>query len=407
MIRLNPRRLSILHVATINHPISSQLGYSPIETVIYNLDKGLHARGHRSIVACSAGSGVVGECHETVSQSHGDYVRASTPMAKARVDSHLARALVRAQQGDIDVVHMHEWFERVYSRSFDPQVPIVMTLHVPGVDSGIVEFTETNPAVVERRQLHFVAISDHQRREYTDLAPISAVIPHGVDVDEYLFRDEAEATPYLISIGRIASVKGQDVAIEVARRSGARLVIAGCVQDKAEDRAFFTTLKGRFDLVAEVGRHPIGDDYFENVMEPILSSNAKVIYIGEIDTAAKKHWFRHAQATLFPVRWGEPFGMVLIESMASGTPIVGFSRGAVPEIVEDGVTGFIVESVDQMVRAVESIGQIDRRDCRKHVENRFSIDRMAAGYEALYERLAPPQSVRIPLEPGEVQPVSR
>jgi glycosyltransferase involved in cell wall biosynthesis len=335
-----------------------------------------------------------------VSRSLGDYLRECTPKAQAHVDRHLARSLIRAQQGDIDVIHMHEWFERVYDRRFDPPVPIVMTLHVPGSNSGMAEFNATAPAMVERRQPHFVAISDHQHREYAGLVPVSDVVPHGVDVDEYLFRGEPEAMPYLLSIGRISPVKGQDVAIEVARRSGAKLVIAGCVQDKTEDRAFFESLKGAFDFVIDVGRKPVGSDYFQRVIQPILASDAQTIYIGEVDTAAKKHWFRHAQATLFPVQWGEPFGMVLVESMASGTPIVGFRRGAVPEIVKDGKTGFVVDSVGAMVDAVGSIAQIDRRDCRRHVEDCYSIQRMAEGYEAVYERLAGPQPVRVLTKTG-------
>src|SRR5437764_120286 len=96
-------------------------------------------------------------------------------------------------------------------------------------------------------------------------------------------------------------------------------------------------------------------------MKPILSRNEQIIYIGELSTSAKKYWFRHARATLFPVRWGEPFGMVLIESMASGTPILAFREGSVPEIVIDGVTGFVVDSAGAMIRAVERIEHIDRR----------------------------------------------
>jgi glycosyltransferase involved in cell wall biosynthesis len=398
--RLRTRPLNILHVATINNPISSELGYSPIETVIYNLDKGLHARGHRSIVACSADSKVAGEHHATVSRSLGDYLRECTPRARDHVDRHLARALVRARRGDIDVVHMHEWFERVYNRSFNPPVPIVMTLHVPGANSGMAEFEARAPAVAGPRQPHFVAISDHQRQEYAGLVPVSDVVPHGVDVDEYVFRGEPEAMPYLLNIARISPVKGQDIAIDVARRSGTKLIIAGCVQDKAEDRAYFESLRGAFDLVVDVGRKPVGSDYFERVMQPILASDAQVVYIGEVDTAAKKHWFRHAQATLFPVQWAEPFGMVLIESMASGTPIVGFRRGAVPEIVKDGKTGFVVDSVDEMVGAVASVAQIDRRDCRAHVEARYSLEKMAEGYEAVYERLARSRPVLVPPRTG-------
>jgi len=380
--------LNILHVATINKPIASQLGYGPIETVIYNLDKGLHARGHRSIVACSADSAVAGEQFATVSRSLGGYMRECTPEAHAYVDLHLARALARAQRGDIDVIHMHEWFERVHRGSFNPPVPIVMTLHVPGHKSGIEEFRETHPEVVPLRRPHCVAISGYQRGQYADLIPVAATIPHGVDVDAYPFRERPSTTPYLFHIGRITRDKGQDTAIAVAKQSGAKLILAGCVQNKKDDRSFFSSLRDSLDLVADVSQKPVNDDYFDQVMKPILSSEKQITYIGELDTAAKKHWFRHAQATLFPIRWGEPFGMVLIESMATGTPIIAFGRGSVPEIVKDGATGFIVDSVESMVNAVRRIGCIDRRDCRRHVANRFSIERMTMGYEALYRRVA-------------------
>lgn len=382
------KRLNILHVATINKPIASQLGYGPIETVIYNLDKGLHALGHRSIVACSADSTVTGEQWGTVSQSLGGYLRECTPEAYTHVDLHLARALARAQRGDIDVIHMHEWFERVYSGSFNPPVPIVMTLHVPGQKSGFKAFHDAHPEVVPLRRPHYVAISDYQRGQYADLVPVAATIPHGVDVDAYTFRDQPSTTPYLFNIGRITRDKGQDLAIAVARQSGAKLILAGCVQNKKDDRAFFSSLRDSLDLVVDVSQKPVNDDYFDQVMKPILSSEKQIIYIGELNTAAKKHWFRHAQATLFPIRWGEPFGMVLIESMAAGTPIVGFGRGSVPEIVKDGTTGFIVDSIESMVKAVGRTDSIDRRDCRRQVAERFSITKMTEAYEALYRRLA-------------------
>ena len=381
------KRLTILHVATINKPITSQIGYGPIETVIYNIDKGLHALGHRSIVACSSDSTVTGEKYETVSQSHGDYWRGCTPEGQAHVDLHLSRALARAQIGDIDIIHMHEWFERVYTGSFNPPVPIVMTLHVPGQHSGIAAFRERHLDPLSDPLLYFIAISDYQRRQYTDLVPVAKTVPHGIDVEDYLFKKESNRGTYLFSIGRITEVKGQDIAIAVAKQSGAKLILAGCVQNKREDRDFFTHLKKSIDLIVDVGRHPVNGDYYDQVMKPILSSDKQVIYIGELGTAAKKHWYRHAQATLFPIRWGEPFGMVLIESMASGTPVLAFREGAVPEIVRHGETGFVVDSVESMVQAVGCIDHIDRRNCWRHVKTNFSIQKMAEGYTALYEQL--------------------
>lgn len=396
------KRLNILHVATINKPITPLMGYGPIESVIYNIDKGLHALGHRSIVACSSDSTLTGEKYETVSHSLGDYCQGGTPEGQAHVDRHLSRALARAQRGDIDIIHMHEWFDRVYTGSFHPSVPIVMTLHVPGQHSGITEFRQQHPDTftLSHPLLHFVAISDYQRQQYTDLIPVAKTVLHGIDVEDYLFKQESNRGNYLFSIGRISEDKGQDSAIAVAKQSGAKLVLAGCVQDKREDRAFFTRLKQSIDLVVDVSQHPVDKDYYDKVMKPILSSDKQIIYIGELDTAAKKHWYRHAQATLFPIRWGEPFGMVLIESMASGTPVLAFGEGAVPEIVRHAETGFVVDSVESMVQAVGCIEHLDRRNCWRHVKSSFSIQRMAAGYAALYEQLTDnvPAFIPIPVQ---------
>jgi glycosyltransferase involved in cell wall biosynthesis len=386
------RPLTILHVATINKPIAADIGYGPIETVIYNLDKGLHELGHRSIVACSADSVVTGEKFATVSRSLGDYWRSADAAGRAHIDTHLSRALARAQAGDIDVIHMHEWFERVYDGSFQPSAPIVMTLHVPGRNSGVAEFRQWNPGMPAYPDVHFTAISEHQRRQYAGLLPVTRTISHGIDVDDYHFQETSNRGSYLFSIGRITSVKGQDLAIEVAKRAGAKLILAGCVQNKEADHEFFARLQPSIDLSADlsgdIGRYSVDSDYYERVMKPILSSGKQCIYVGELDAAAKKHWYRHAQATLFPIRWGEPFGMVLIESMASGTPIVAFREGAVPEIVRHGDTGFLVDSVEAMVEAVGRIEQIDRAACRRHVKTRFSIENMAAAYSTLYRQLA-------------------
>jgi glycosyltransferase involved in cell wall biosynthesis len=276
----------------------------------------------------------------------------------------------------------------VYAGSFNPSVPIVTTLHVPGQHSGFAEFHERYPNMLPRPLLHCIAISDYQKRQYDEVIPVMKTVSHGIDVDDYLFKQDLNRGSYLFSIGRITRVKGQNIAIDVAKRAGTQLVLAGCIQDKQEDRAFFARLKKSIDLVVDVSRYPVNADYYEAVMKPILSSKKQIIYIGEIGSAAKKHWYRQAQATLFPIQWGEPFGMVLIESMASGTPIVAFGEGAVPEIVKHGETGFVVNSVDAMVKAVGCLEQIERLSCWRHVKTHFSIQRMAEGYAAVYAQLA-------------------
>ena len=385
------RLLNVLHVATVNKPIASANGYGPIEAVIQNLDRGLHRLGHRSIVACSADSRVAGEHYPTLPMSLGDYCRDSSDEVERAVNQHLLAALKRAREPDIDIVHMHQWFERVYGGSFNPGAPIVMTLHVPGAASGIAEFHKERSACSSGRRplpaLHAVAISSFQRRQYASLMPVAKTIPHGIDVSEFLFGSHPSNPEYLFSIGRLTSDKGQDTAIEVARKSGKKLVIAGCVQNKDADREYFKRLSPSFELQVDLGQVPVTPDYYDRVMKPLLSSDRNVIYVGELGAAAAKRWYSHATATLFPIRWGEPFGMVLIESMASGTPIVAFGEGSVPEIVKHGETGFIVDSIESMVRAVARLGEISRAACRKHVEQRFSTTKMTASYADLYRRL--------------------
>lgn len=389
---------AVLHVATLNKAIGLETGYGPIETVIHGLDKGLHNLGYRSIVACSADAIVNGEKHETVAESLGAYCSANTEAAQERIGRHLASSLARSRSGDIGVVHMHEWYEHIYSGSFNPSVPIVMTLHVPGSDSGMVDFHDRHPAtpLASRSSVHWVAISEYQRRQYAGLIPIAHTIPHGIDVDRYEFGAVPAPTPYLFSIGRITHVKGQDTAIEIAKRSGTKLILAGCVQNKAEDRAFFEQLRPSIDFTVDLSDVPVDASYYDRVMKPILSSDKQIVYVGELNDASKKYWYRHALATVFPIRWGEPFGMVLIESMASGTPVLAFREGAVPEILVDGKTGFIVDSVDAMVRAVGNAGNLDRRATREHVERHFSVDVMARRYAALYEKIIRGDRVGVP-----------
>jgi hypothetical protein len=140
-IKTNHERLTVLHVATLNQPITPDLGYGPIETVIHNIDKGLHSLGHRSIVACSGDSRVFGEHHVTVDKSIGDYWTENTPERRRTMNQHLSNALYRASMGDIDVVHTHDAkaVEFMYDSMFRMQVPIVMTLHVSAEDSSLGE----------------------------------------------------------------------------------------------------------------------------------------------------------------------------------------------------------------------------------------------------------------------------
>ena len=380
-------RLTVLHVATINKPIKSDLGYCPIETIIHNIDKGLQSLGHRSIVACSADSKVAGEQYVTIHRSLGGYSQETTSAQREIVNMHLSRALERAKMGDIDVIHMHEWLSYIYEGVFNPPLPIVMTLHVPAKDSAIEEALQRSSNTRPRPPVYFVPISEYQRHQYRGLVNTWKTVHHGIEVNDSPSKQKTDKASYLFTIGRVTRVKGQDKAIELATKTNSKLIIAGCVQNKRADKEFFESIKSSIDLVVEVGKHPVGKDYYDKVIKPLLECDKQIIYIGELSSDQKNQWYRHARATLFPVQWGEPFGLVLIESMACGTPILAFNEGAVPEIVVDGETGFVVDSLSEMIAAIERIDSIDPRKCRRHVQNSFSITSMANKYSELYQQI--------------------
>ena len=380
-------KINVLQIATLNRPIRQDLGYGPIETVIYNIDKGLHELGHRSIVACSGDSRVVGEKYTTIEKSFSEYWSDNTDLQRENMRNHLLRSLERAQEGDIDIIHMHDaiMVEYIFKGVVKAPVPIVMTLHIPAAEK--VSFKKWNESFITSSKVYFVPISEYQKKQHEGLINAQGVINHGVDVEDYPFKDNPGEQEYLFSIGRITSDKGQDKAIEVAKRTGSRLILAGNVQNKKKDREFFKKIEKLFDLVADADKPYHGSVYYEKVMKPILDSGKQIMYIGEVDSDQKRLWYRHAMATLFPIQWGEPFGLVLIESMACGTPIIAFNKGSVPEIVIHGLTGFVVNTIDEMINAVKDLHLISPSDCRTHIKDNFSVASMAGKYTELYQRI--------------------
>lgn len=204
-----------------------------------------------------------------------------------------------------------------------------------------------------------VSISEAQRAPLPWLNWVGTV-PHGIPSDLYRLQDEPE--PYLAFLGRIWPPKGVEEAIDIARRAGRRLKMAGVVLD--QDRAFF-----------------------DEVVTPHLDGGT-VEYVGEIGDAEKQAFLGNASALLFPSLIDEPFGMVMIEAMACGTPVIAFRRGAVPEVVQEGVTGYIVDGVEEAAQGVEQVQGLNRAVCRRVFEERFSVRRMAEALVDIYRRAA-------------------
>jgi glycosyltransferase involved in cell wall biosynthesis len=206
--------------------------------------------------------------------------------------------------------------------------------------------------------LNLVSISDNQRRLLPAWHWLGTVY-NGIPLEDYTFRPWAGE--YLAFLGRLSPEKGIEDAIAVARLAGVPLKIAAKVD-------------------------PVDREYYESRLKPLLR-DPLVEYIGEVNQQEKDAFLGRASALLFPIRWPEPFGLVMAEALACGTPVIAGRFGSVPEIVEDGVTGFICDSVEEMALAVERVGELDRAASWAHVAAHFSVARMADGYEALYRRL--------------------
>jgi glycosyltransferase involved in cell wall biosynthesis len=274
------------------------------------------------------------------------------PNGVDRLAPHIAMLEAVAREAHrFDVIHYHiDYLHYPLSRRLG--VPHVTTLH------GRLDLPELRRVYDEFRDVPVVSISDAQRGPLPQanwLATVYHGLPFGLSTD----RDGAG--DYLAFLGRISPEKRVDRAIEIAKRVGMKLRIAAKV-DAADA------------------------EYFRTTIAPLLDDPG-IEFLGEIGETEKPRFLGNARALLFPIDWPEPFGLVMIEAMARGTPVVAWDRGSVPEVLDDGVTGFVVDSMDAAVAAVEKVGPLDRRRIREVFETRFSSARMAADYLAVYERL--------------------
>lgn len=260
--------------------------------------------------------------------------------------------------GDFDVIHSHLDFLGFPLGSRNP-APVVTTLH------GRLDLPELEPVFREFSEMPLVSISDAQRRPLP-WANWQATVHHGLPQDLYTFHPQAGG--YLAFLGRIAPEKCPDQAIELAKRTGLPLRIAAKVD-------------------------PADQQYYRAQIEPLLD-HPLVEFIGEISDAEKDDFIGNAMALVCPYDWPEPFGLVLIEALACGTPVLAYRRGSIPEIIENGITGFVCENLSEMAEAVARIPLIDRGRCRIAFEERFTANRMARDYVALYERIIDESTVK-------------
>jgi glycosyltransferase involved in cell wall biosynthesis len=346
--------MKIAVIAPLVEPVPPPL-YGGTERVISVLVEELVRRGHEVTLFASGDSQTSARLHATASRGLRldpevrDYV-ASTLL-------HVGEAYRHARE--FDIIHNHvDYIGFPFARLCT--VPTVTTTH------GRLDLSEIKRLFGSFPEQPLVSISYAQRIPVPQLNWTGNVY-NAIDIGNYHFRPDAG--DYLVFLGRIAPEKRPDRAIEIARDAGIRLVMAAKID-------------------------PVDREYWEHAIEPLVRSSTLIDYIGEVNEQEKDALLGGAYAYLFPIDWPEPFGLTMVEAMATGTPVIAYRAGSVPEVVIDGVTGFVCDTVHGMVEAVARVARLDRAACRAHVEQRFTPEVMATGYEAVYARFAGQQQQR-------------
>ena len=338
--------MRIAQIAPLMESVPPKL-YGGTERVVAWLVDELVELGHQVTLFASGDSRTRAELHPVWPRA----LRLGRPQPDPNAVLAMMLDAVAGRAQEFDVVHAHlDWAHLpVLTRS---TTPFLTTLHgrldLPGIGEVVRQF----------QGACFVSISDNQRAPLPD-ANWCGTVHHGLP--GRLFHASYETGSYLAFLGRLTPDKGPDEAIRIARAAGMQLRIAA--------------------------KQPRGErGYFRTHIEPELDGSC-VQLIGEVDDRRKQPFLSEAAALLFPIKWPEPFGLVMIEAMACGTPVIAYGAGSVPEIIEDGVTGFIVDSEEAAVKALKRLGEIDRRTVRSRFEQRFTAERMAQDYDRHYRKL--------------------
>ena len=325
--------------------------YGGVEAVVADLANGLVALGH-DVTLIAAGKNGTAARHRTVwDRTIPERLGEPFPEGMHAILTRREVELLMAS-GELDVIHDHTFAGPLNASHYSALgVPSVVTVHGP-VDSDLRRFYRALGTDVS-----LVAISDRQRSLAPELNWISTV-HNGLDPQNWPFAEQKQ--DYALFLGRYHPDKGVHLAVEAAHAAGLPLILAGKCAEPVEQR------------------------YFASEVEPRLGPHDQVV--GVADAKYKRELLANARCLLFPVQWEEPFGMVMIEALVCGTPVVALRGGAVPEVITDGVTGFICDTPDELPGAIAKVSTLDPGACRAHVDRRFSAKRMSAGYVLAFRR---------------------
>ena len=329
--------------------------YGGIEAVVDRLARGFRAAGH-DVLLFTTGDSTCPVPRAWVLPS-----AASEHMGRSLEESRHVIAAYHAARA-YDIVHDHTLVGPLLARAAR-RPPVVTTAHFP---------IRGEHHALYRALAGRVPIIAVSRSQVAPDVPVAGVIPHGLELADFPLGPGDGG--YLLFLGRMNPDKGVEEAVKAARRLGLRLLVAA-----------------KMDM-------PWEHAYYEARVRPLLGDGIE--YIGEPTAQERLRLLQGARALVNPIRWAEPFGLVMVEALACGTPVVASAQGAAPEIVEDGITGFLVHDQASLDRALERVGELDRGVCRRAAETRFSAERMVADHVALYERLLAHEPRRIPIDPG-------
>jgi glycosyltransferase involved in cell wall biosynthesis len=340
--------MKIAQISPLYEAVPPQL-YGGTERIVAHLSDALIDLGHEVTLFASGDA----QTKARLVSARDQAIRLDPAALKSDLAAHMnLLQRVREHAAEFDILHFHT--DLLHFAFFEDLAPHTVTTIHGRLD--LKDLPETY-----KRWPHFplVSISDHQR-EPLRFAQWAATVHHGVSPELYSFKAKSTGE-YLAFLGRISPEKRPDRAIAIAKRAGLKLKIAAKVD--SADKA-----------------------YFNSVIEPMLD-HPLIEFIGEIGDAQKSAFLANARALLFPIDWPEPFGLVMIEAMACGTPVIAWNCGSVPEVIDDGVSGFIVDSEDAAVAAIGRLNELDRAQVRHSFENRFSARVMAYRYLEVYQRL--------------------
>lgn len=338
--------MRIAQVAPLTESVPPR-NYGGIERVVHLLTEELVRQGHDVTLFASGDSRTTADHVAVVDES----IRLSNGQRDHFIWHTLQVAEVARMADKFDVIHFHtDIFHYLLWRYIE--TPQVTTLH------GRLDIADLEPLYEEFDDVPLVSISNAQRTPLPQARWVNTVY-NGIAVDRFKFSEQLGE--YLAFLGRMSPEKGPEEAIEIAKRVGIPLRMAAKVD-------------------------PVDRDYFDAKVKPLLD-DPLIEYLGEVDDEGKSELLAGAKGMLFPINWPEPFGLVMVESMACGTPVIAFRKGSTPEVMKEGVSGFLVDTIDQAVEAVSQLESIDRRACRQYCEDNFSVTRMTAGYLGVYRQL--------------------